>query len=439
MLGISNFIWVGDQPVRGVDFANGTDIRSALPYMTGQFAFDIDDPEGGHLLVRDPLGINKLFFAIGNDGAVDTSNYLIDLIRSGYSLKDIWSVPSGHNLRVNPVKESLELTNYSKLTFNDGANDEWSMDEYALRIRERMREAFCRLKQLLAGRPIFVTLSGGLDSTTIAVMAREYLGEFTAVTFSMDSGSGEAAASEDLRFARLVSKELGVPMETVLATPEEVESLLDIALLYGQDWRDFNVHCALVNAKIASYLQENIDASQHMKPVILTGDTMNELMADYSPVSYRNKEYYSLPRLPAGRLRRFLVSGLDSGDREVGVFGHYGLDVVQPYAIFANAYTSLPAGYVQSPGSKQLLVEKVMGDKIPAEIYARPKVRAQVGGSEEVGGTLAALADRGLDGECLRKRFCELLDCTSDDIRRLIRGGFYRFTSEYPMLNYKQI
>jgi len=436
-MAISNFIWVGDQPVQAADFATGRDLRSALPNITGQFAIDIDDPEGGHLLVRDPLGVNKLFFAIGNDGAVDTSNYLIDLIRGGHSLKDIWSVPSGHSLRVIPRQESLELFKYSNLTFNEGSNDVRSMDEYAQRIREQMRETFYRLKQLLAGRPVFVTLSGGLDSTTIAVMAREYLGEFTAVTFSIDSGSGAAESSEDLRFARLVSMELGVPMETVLATPEEVESLLDVALLYGQDWRDFNVHCALVNAKIASYLQENLVVSQYMKPAILTGDTMNELMADYSPVTYRNKEYYSLPRLPAGRLRRFLVSGLDSGDREVGVFGHYGLDVIQPYAIFANAYTSLPARYVQSPGSKQRLVEKVMGDKIPAEIYARPKVRAQVGGSEEVGGTLAALADRGLDGESLRKRFSELLDCSAEDIRRLIHGGFYRFTSKYPVRNNK--
>jgi hypothetical protein len=170
MIGISNFIWVGDQPVYGSDFANGRDLRSALPNITGQFAIDIDDPEGGHLLVRDPLGVNKLFFAIGNDGAVDTSNYLIDLIRSGHSLKDIWSVPSGHSLRVIPGQESLELIKYSKLTFNEGSIDVRSMDEYAQRIREHMRETFYRLKQLLAA-----LADRGLDGESLRKRLSELL------------------------------------------------------------------------------------------------------------------------------------------------------------------------------------------------------------------------------------------------------------------------
>ena len=126
-------------------------------------------------------------------------------------------------------------------------------------------------------------------------------------------GDDGGEASEDLHFAKLVADKLMVPMETVLATREEIESLLDVALIYGQDWREFNVHCALVNAKIASHLAEHRAWSEAARPVILTGDTMNELMADYAPVVYRDQAFYSLPRLPAGKLRRFLVSGLDTG------------------------------------------------------------------------------------------------------------------------------
>src|SRR6185437_14973927 len=128
-------------------------------------------------------------------------------------------------------------------------------------------------------------------------------------------------------------------------------------------------HCALVNARIAEHLAETRASGGADRPVILTGDTMNELMADYVPVTFRGTEFYSLPKLAADKLRRFLVSGLDSGDREVGIFSHFGMDVIQPYAMLADVYASLPAAHVQNADAKQRLVREVMGDKIPAEVY----------------------------------------------------------------------
>ena len=116
----------------------------------------------------------------------------------------------------------------------------------------------------------------------------------------------------------------------------------------------------------------------------------------------------------------------------MGIFAHYGMDVIQPYAMLADAYASLPAAYVQNPDAKQRLVKKIMGEKIPAEIYARPKVRAQVGGSKKVGGTLAAMVDAGLTGDRLRQRFAELFNCTTDSTSRLIQAGLYRFSNAYP-------
>lgn len=431
MMQVSNFIWVGDQPARESEFSTADALCPVLPKISGQFAIEIEKKDGSYVLVRDPLGVNKLFFAV-EEGSIESSNFLMNLVVRGHQLEEIYSVPSGHSITIDPARRTLKLSKYSKLSFNENGSNLRSIEDYALDIRERMAEVFSRLRKALAGRPIFVTLSGGLDSTTIAAATREYLGEFTAVTFAMDHGDGDAASSEDLHFAKRVAADLGVPMETILATPEDVESLLDVALVYGQDWREFNVHCALVNAKIASYLAERYVSKGSKRPVILTGDTMNELMADYSPVMFRGKEFYSLPRLPPQKLRRFLVSGLDAGDREVGIFSYYGMDVVQPYAMLVDVYASLPAAYVQKADAKQCLVRKVMGNKIPAEIYGRPKVRAQVGGSQEVGGTLRALIDAGLTDDRLRQRFAELFNCVEDARDRLIQAGYYRFTSTFP-------
>jgi asparagine synthetase B (glutamine-hydrolysing) len=428
---VSNFIWVGDEPASEREFSTADDLQHVLPDISGQFAIHIKERNGGEIMVRDPLGINKLFFAIGKD-SVESSNFLIDLVGRGHQLEEVFSVPSGHSVTVHTAEKKLEVNKYRKIEFGQRNTTTHLLEDYALRIRERIAVVFHRLSKALAGRRLFVTLSGGLDSTMIAVAARQYLGDFTAVTFAMDDGNGRPDSSEDHHFAKLVAAELDVPIETVLATPDEVAALLDVALVYGQDWREFNVHCALVNARIAEYMAETHLSDGTDRPVILTGDIMNELMADYAPVTFRGKEFYSLPRLPADKLRRFLVSGLDSGDREVGVFSHFGMDVIQPYAMLADVYASLPTAHVQNTDSKQYLVRKIMGEKIPAVIYARPKVRAQVGGSKSVGGTLRVMVDAGLTGERLRQRFAELFDC-GDDVRdRLIQAGFYRFTTAFP-------
>ena len=114
MTQVSNFIWVGGQPKCPSDFPDGRDLCRALPNISGQFAIHIADREGRHVLARDPLGVNKLFFAIGHDDVVDTSNYLIDLIDRGHKLEDISSVPSGHSLAVNPAQKSLSATKYKQ-------------------------------------------------------------------------------------------------------------------------------------------------------------------------------------------------------------------------------------------------------------------------------------------------------------------------------------
>ncbi|MDB4963604.1 MAG: hypothetical protein JWP01_3603 [Myxococcales bacterium] len=434
---VTDFVWMDGHHVRPADVAREIDFVAppdpvALAHrLWGQFA--LHQAVGSeHVLVRDPLGVNKLFFAIDARGDVVSSSFWIDLVRGQHPASTIWSVPSGRVLRVDPTRRSFELTKYAALGYNEDAISEPGADD-ATRIRRALDETFTRLRPAVAGRPLYVTVSGGLDSTTIAALARRHLGEFTAVTFAIHDGEdGPSRPTEDLRYASRVAAELGVPLQVVHATADELVSLIDVALCYGQDWRDFNVHCALVNAAIGRAIAAHAQQHGQARPVLLTGDAMNELVADYSPVTYRGTDYYPLPRMPAGQLRRFLVQGLDAGDREIGVFAHYGLDAIQPYALCAGAYTALPSGCLERAEAKQRLVRQVMGDAIPSYVYERPKVRAQIGGAGEVRGTLAALVDRGIDATWLERRFCELFDLELPQLRRAVRAGLYRFPTAYP-------
>ena len=430
-LPISNYCWRDGALCSPADIVDA--VRGAnAPDLRGQFAIH-SESGGEHWLVRDPLGVNKLFFALAGD-TILAANYLVDLTARGIPLEEIWSVPSGHSVRVRPEAGEYQLTRYAQWSCNDAPlSDPFDVTPHAERISSGLRSVFASLRQLSAGREVFVTMSGGMDSSTIAVLAREYLGRFTGVTFTVADESGGFRESEDLRFARRLAAEIDVPLHVVAFTSADIIALLDEVLVYGQDWRDFNVHCGLVNAAIAHSLEAvSKRAAGAPRPLLLTGDAMNEIMSDYTAVNYKGREYYRLPRLSRAQLRPFLMQGLDSGDREVGLYARHGLDAIQPYAICADAYLSLPGAFLDSQSAKERLVEAVMGERVPAYIRARPKVRAQAGGSDELRGTLAVLADAGIDSNRLKHRFAELLGADPGAVERLIKAGYYRFPIALP-------
>lgn len=422
---VTDFAWRGDRAGAGSLF--GVPLDQAARDLDGQFALHERSPGGVHRLARDPLGVNKLFFA-AKPGGVASASFWIDLVRAGHPPSQVWSVPAGHVLEIDLGAQRLALHRHAPLAFRAEGPEE-PEPEVVARVRAALAAAFERLRPIAQGRPLYVTLSGGLDSTVVAVLAREHLGPFTAVSFALEPGD-----SDDARFAGQVAGSLGVPLDTVVASRASVLDQLDEVLLYGQDWRDFNVHCALVNAALARAIAARHAGDAGPRPLVLTGDCMNELVADYTPVEYAGRVFYRLPRMTPGRLRPHLVAGLDAGDREVGVFAHHGIDVLQPYALCAPAYAELPDALVGTPGAKQRFVRALMGDRVPAAIYERPKVRAQVGSADRVGGTLALLADAGIDAEHLAQRFAALFGIERSELAGFIRAGCYRYPGSYEQL-----
>jgi asparagine synthetase B (glutamine-hydrolysing) len=424
-LPVKNWAWRGSQPLMDAAALWDPEVPLAL---TGQYAFHLEQ-DGKHLLLRDALGVNKLFYSIDSGGCVHSSNYLFDLRVRRRPAESIYSVPSGYRLQLCPENRTLRLDKVRTLPFGRelGSAD---IAVHAKRIRQRLEVEFTRIQRLVGDRPLYVTLSGGLDSSVIAAVARRYFPRLRALTFCLGEESASRVPGADLYYAQHAADSLGLPLDVVCVDSETITSLLDAVLIYGQDWRPFNVHCGLVNAAIGAWLAR---AHPHgPRPVVLTGDTMNELMADYTAVTYGGEVHYGLPRLDAGRLRRFLVGGLDSGDREVGIFRHFGIDTIEAYACCADAYTALPECFVTQPHAKRQLVEHMRIEGIPRCIYDRPKVRAQAGSSVKVGGTLACLIDQGFDAGHLAARFAALFDITLASLMDLVRGGYYRFTSVYP-------
>jgi asparagine synthetase B (glutamine-hydrolysing) len=273
---------------------------------------------------------------------------------------------------------------------------------------------------------VFVCLSGGLDSSGITALARAHFPAAVAVSF--DLARPGAPASQDRAIARRLARDLDMPLLEVTVTEDQLFEHMDTVLVEGIDWRDFNVHAALVNAALAAGIDGALPARDPATPVfVLTGDLANEFLVDYHAERYRGATYYELPRLPAVALRASLVRGLDTCHREVGIFAAWGLSVVQPYAVAVDAYLALDGEFLGREERKQQLCREIFGDLIPEYVYSRPKVRAQAGSPELGGGVLAACVDRGYDGAWLRQRFASLHAVADPStLDRFVRAGRYR-------------
>jgi len=422
LLSIGNFCWSRDAYHAAIE-PDAIRASGGAP-LHGRFACASQAVDGSVTLARDPLGLNKLFVAVHESGAVVAANYLVDLVRHGVPFEAMYSVPAGHVVRIDPKENVVEASRYSEAG-DQPADATVNVDDVARDIRVELDGWLSRLARQFGDRPVAICLSGGLDSGLIAALARQYFARLTAYTYSF-TGPG-IPLSEDAVYAARLAQILQIPFRLVPATADDLQAAVEPALCYGQDWRDFNVHCAIVNEIVARAIRSDAEAAGGAMPLVLTGDLANEFLADYEPVPYGGQEYYRLPRMEPGELRRTLIRGLDSGDREVGIFNHHGLDVLQPYGLIVNQYRRLPGAFIGGKQAKQELVRKIAGDLLPSFVFDRPKVRAQVGDSTANTGILPLLIQHGQGADWMRRAFCRLFNIDGVALLdRFIRGGRYR-------------
>lgn len=418
----ATFAWDGVELYGETDLAVGRKPPSTLRGSAGTAVMDADGKRWR--LVRDPLGLNKLFWAGRPDGGVDLAARPWTLVEQGHELEEIAAVPRGAVLDLDPAQGEPLAASLVPAGWSVAPPPAQVGAKEGREIRELLDRYLAAIAARHPGAPVFVCLSGGLDSTGIAVLVAEHFPEAVAVSF--DLALGRAVASEDRRTAVRLARDLGLPLLEATVTADELLEPLDTVLREGIDWRDFNVHAALVNAAMAAAIAgAGTRASE--RPLVFTGDLANEFLIDYEPERYRGETYYPLPRLAPVALRSFLVRGLDSCHREVGIFEAWSMRLVQPYAVAVDTYMKLPEAFLRLPDRKERLCRAIFGEAIPDYVLGRPKARAQVGGADQAGGVLATCVDRGLDAAALRRRFAELHGGADDSaLDRFIRAGRYR-------------
>ncbi|MGE4279555.1 MAG: asparagine synthase (glutamine-hydrolyzing) [Magnetospirillum sp.] len=293
--------------------------EACLDHLIGMFAFAIWQPAQRRLfLARDRLGKKPLyvhrqgrFLAFASEpGALLALSPVKDGAKVDLrSLSDFLSL--GYILSPKSMFANIERLPAAHAGWFDAESGDWRVWQYwdlaqhftapRLADDDDARQQFSRLLEsavqcrLQADVPLGLFLSGGLDSSAVAAMAR---GQDELRAFAV----GFADSSFDERpFARLTAAHLGLKLDELMVQPT-VGNDLDLAFHHcGEPFAD---------TSLMPTFRLNHAARQKVT-VALSGDGADEILAGY-PTYQADRLYRLFSRLPS-----WLQRGLDNVARVV--------------------------------------------------------------------------------------------------------------------------
>ncbi len=222
--------------------------------LDGMYAFIISDEEE-FLAARDPIGIKPLYYA-EKGNKIAFASELKSIMHYSDAIKEF---PPGTYFHTQQGFKTF-------YTVPDLPIENHSVDHWLNEIRETLEESV--VKRLMSDVPLGAFLSGGLDSSLIAAIARRHVDELHTFSVGFEG-------SPDLEAARMVSRHLDtIHHEYILTIDEILEKLQDIIYYLESFDQD------LVRSAIPCYFTSRM-ASDYVK-VILTGEGADELFAGYT-------------------------------------------------------------------------------------------------------------------------------------------------------------
>lgn len=297
---IYNYVELREQLIRrGCAFSTRSDTEvllqqliregpDGLQALNGMFAFALwDRAERTLLLARDRIGKKPLYYARVGPDLVFASELKSLLLHPGVSRKisllsvskylTFGYVPAPHTIyegvfKLEPgtfarfSREGLRKAAYWDIPLTDHPVSAENIDECAQHLLELLRDAVA--KRLRSDVPVGVLLSGGIDSSAVAVLAAG-ASPNRLHTFSIGF---EESTYDESRYARQVAELCRTEHHhEVLSMRKALELLPEVMRAMDEPFGDPSI--------VPTYLLSRF-ASRHVK-VVLGGDGGDELFAGY--------------------------------------------------------------------------------------------------------------------------------------------------------------
>lgn len=345
-------------------------VEKTCTLLDGVFAFVIWDNINNILYIgRDRFGVRPLFYSNYN-GQIQISSEIKGMtLDNNMTSNTVNHFAPGH-YGIATLDNKLDINPYYLYSWNENILLKDNMYSILQGIRIFLHKSV--QKRMMTERPIGCLLSGGLDSSLIAGLVRNYLPANKQLhTFSIGF-----EGSPDLQYAKKVSNYLKTVHHEFIVTPQEfldyIDQVIEVTETYDITTIRASVGNYLVCKKIKEYNETQEPNNQSI--VIFNGDGADEVAGGYL---YHRKA-------PSGLDFHFESVNLL---KEIGYFdvlrsdrscSDNGLEPRTPFLDrdFVNFYMSIPIEYRfdNTKQEKYLIREAFKDDKlIPSEILFRKR------------------------------------------------------------------
>jgi asparagine synthase (glutamine-hydrolysing) len=369
---IYNYMDLRSSRLHSQDFNTRTDTETVLrlyqrygpkcvEILDGMFAFAIAW-RGELFLARDPLGIKPLYF-----GKKDGNLHFASEVKAlSLVTDDIHEFPAGywyHSQKGWQQYYSLKSALQKELP--DVQNEKDALQAIRASVQEAVRQ------RLMSDVPLGVSLSGGLDSSIISMLASQDTPGLHSFVVGVEGG-------EDLEASRLMAQELGTQHHEYIYNEGDMLKVLPDVVYYLESFDPALVRSAIPNFMLAKM------ASDYVK-VMLTGEGADELYAGYSYLQRFEKPNDLQEELVyiTGALHN---TNLQRGDR---MSMAHGLEARVPFLDVDSVSMALslpPAWKMHENGRPaKALLRRAYEGLLPDEIVYRPKMKFSKGaGSSDI-------------------------------------------------------
>jgi asparagine synthase (glutamine-hydrolysing) len=308
---------------------------------------------GGFELQRDRLGVRPLYYGWTQDGAFCFASEVKGLLTV---TRDIREMPPGYSFD----GETLVPLANAEITVQPELNE--SAETIARELRKRLEASVAERARGDVGS----WLSGGVDSSVMAALARPYTGKLHTFAAGMEG-------APDLEFARVAADFLGTEHHERVIQPEEMFSALGDVIYALESFDAWLIRSSVMNYLVAKTAADYV-------PAVFSGEGGDELFAGYDYLK-------SLPPvdLPGelvditNRLHNTALQRVDRCSSAFGTVAHVGFldDGVVDYAL------QIPAGLKLHNGVEKWILREAMKGSLPDSVLWRPKAKFWQGAGVE--------------------------------------------------------
>lgn len=333
--------------------------------LDGMFAFAIYH-NGEFLLARDPLGIKPLYYG----SSLDNQHWFF-----ASEIKALTGLVTSVNEFPSGFWFHSKLGWYRFYKIEETIQPFRGNEEQALPlIKSTLREAVH--KRLLADVPVGISLSGGLDSSIVSLLACEGTDQLHSFAVGVNG-------SEDLAAARTMADFLKTQHHELIYSAEDMIEALPDVLYYLETFDP-----ALVRSAIPNYFLAKL-AAEHVK-VFLTGEGADEVYAGYEYLGgFDSPEVLQQEMIDITNALH--NTNLQRADRMSMAFG---LEARVPFLDVKSVALALgfpPEWKLHDARVPKHLLRQAFAADLPAEIVNRPKQKFSKGaGSSDLIAQMAA-------------------------------------------------